>query len=85
MECAVHIWDVKNFPLDSTALSLRKHRENEVWEWSFIYQLYLATLLQARHRQLLTARLNFPHRRLTFGFFDPEPASEASNISEKAL
>ena len=45
MECADHVWDVKNYPLDSTALSLRKHGENEAWELegSFIYQLYLAT------------------------------------------
>ena len=34
MVCAAHVWDVKNFPLDSAALSLRKHRENEFWQWS---------------------------------------------------
>ena len=40
MECAVHIWDVKNFPLDSTGRSLRKHRENKDEEWrNFINQL----------------------------------------------
>ena len=43
MECAVHICDVKHFPLDSTARILRKHRGNEVEEWSFINKLYLAT------------------------------------------
>ena len=142
MECAVHVWVVNNFPLDLTALSLRKHREHEVWEGSFIYQLYFFffffswwaltlpprinkgatsalwltsdgapldcrlvpitrlargsqrgyfqvnyTLRQARHRQLQCARLNFPHRRLTFGigFFGPGPACEASHILEKAL
>ena len=58
MECAVHVWDVKNFPLDTTALSLRKHdRENEVWEWSFIYQLYLATS-QTRATAACTAKLS---------------------------
>ena len=57
MECAVHVWDVKNFPLDSAALSLRKHRENEVWEWSFIYHLYLATS-QTQAAVVHTAKLS---------------------------
>ena len=45
------------------------------------------TLRQARYMQLQCARLNFPHRRLTFviGFVGPGPACEASHILEKAL
>ena len=59
MECADHVWDVKNYPLDSTALSLRKHGENEVWELegSFIYQLYLATS-QTQATAVCTAKLS---------------------------
>ena len=85
MERAVHVCRyVKNFLLDSTALSLRKHRENEVWEWSFISQLYLATS-QTPATAVCTAKLS--GQKIDFGieFSGPGPACEGSPILEKTL
>ena len=67
----------KKFLLDSTARSLRKHQENKVEEWCFINQLFLAT-----SQTQATARLNFPQRRLTFGFYGPGPGFVPSHNLE---
>ena len=79
MECAAHIWDVKNFPMGSTGSSKSEkasRKQGLGMELSFINQLYLAT-----SQTQATARLNFPHRRLTFGFYAPGPAYAPSHTS----
>ena len=95
MECAVHVWPLgcQKFP---AGLKFNSSESEEASRKRGLgMEFHLSTMsipcdkLDSRHGQLQCARLNFPHRRLTFviGFFGPGPACGASHILEleKAL